>query len=142
MKPKALPTILTKNKTRLRVKEISLPIAHSNILGDGIDVTALPEGHFACNICHGYKFECSIMGDFHRLEVGCMECGKAYRFLFPLDCPLPPQQGRFTCFKHKNKGMIIIHNIDCLCVGCEFCKTQIVFKVKTNTNIIVPENVN
>lgn len=127
---------------RLRVKEMMLPIATSNILGEGIDTTAMPEGHFACNYCKGYKFEVSIMGDYHRLETGCMTCGQAYRFLFPLDCPLPPNVGRFQCFKHMNKGMIIIANLGKLCVGCESCKTQIIFDIKTNNNLILSGELN
>lgn len=133
---------------RLRVKEVTLPAAFSNVLGEGLDVTALPEGHFSCIRCKGYLFECNIMGDFHRLEVGCMGCGHAYRFLFPLDCPLPPQQGRFMCYRrrdrlgrplnHQDKGMVIIHNSGKLCVGCEACATQIIFTTKTETNLITP----
>lgn len=135
---KKAPALLKRElpNNRLRVKELSLPLATSSILGDGIDVTTLPEGHFCCVHCKEYKFECSIMGDFHRLEAGCMNCGHAYRFLFPLDCPLPPRKGRFQCFKHMNKGMIVIHNIDKICVGCELCKTQIVFDIRTKSNII------
>lgn len=122
----------------LRVRSKQIPLSTSDILGTGIDVMHLPEGHMACTICNGYKFECSIIGDFHRLEIGCMACGKAYRMLFPFDCPLPPQNGRFTCFKHPDKGMIIVHNVDVLCVGCESCKTEIVFELKTKSNLILP----
>lgn len=144
VKPIGSPALLKKEipNNRLRVKEMLLPIATSSILGEGIDVTAIPDGHFSCSYCKGYKFETSIIGDFHRLEAGCMDCGHAYRFLFPIDCPLPPQQGRFSCFKHKTKGMIIISNSGKLCVGCEDCKTQIIFDIKTEKNIILPGELN
>jgi hypothetical protein len=126
----------------LRVKEISIPLTTDSILGSGIDVTSLPEGHFSCQICKGFKFDCDIMLDYHRLEVGCRECGKAYRFLFPIDLPLPAQKGRFTCKKHPDKGMIIIHNVGMFSCGCESCATQIVFDVrKTKNNLILPEDI-
>ena len=143
-KPTGSPALLKKEipNNRLRVKEVNLPLATSPLLGSGIDVTAMPEGHFACAYCKGYKFEVSIMGDFKRLEAGCMECGHAYRFLFPMDCPMPPNVGRFTCFKHKAKGMIVISNSGKLCVGCEVCKTQIVFDIKTKDNILLPGDIN
>lgn len=132
-------TILKKEHTRLRVKEMTMPVNQSPILGLGIDVTAIPDGHLACVKCKGYKFECSIMGDFHRLECGCIGCGEAYRLLFPVDCPLPPQSGRFTCFKHKDKAMIVISNSGIICVGCESCKTEIRIRTRTESNIIIPE---
>jgi hypothetical protein len=143
-KPIGSPAFLKKEipNNRMRVKEVNLPLSTSTILGDGIDVTALPEGHFSCVHCKNYKFEVSIYGDFHRLEAGCMHCSHAYRFLFPLDCPLPPNVGRFTCFKHKTKGMIIIHNVGKLCVGCESCKTQIIFDIKTKNNLILSGEIN
>lgn len=123
----------------LRVKEVELPLATSEILGSGIDVTALPEGHFSCVRCKNHKFECSVILDSHRLEVGCIECNSSYRFLFPLDCPMPPTPGRFSCKKHPDKGMIIIHNTDVICVGCEKCYTQILFQIKTYNNLILAE---
>lgn len=126
----------------LRVREISVPLATDVVLGSGIDVMTLPEGHFACNKCHGHKFECSIILDHSRLEVGCVNCNASYRFLFPLDCPLPPHKGRFSCKKHPEKGMIIIHNMGKLCVGCESCKTQIIFDLDTKNNLILAGDMN
>jgi len=128
---------------RLRVKEISVPLSTDTVLGQGIDVMKLPEGHFCCNKCHGYKFEISMLLDNFRLEAGCMNCNEAYRFLFPVDCPLPPVSGRYSCRKHPSKGMIIIHNVGKLCIGCESsCKTQIIFDLDTNSNIILPGDIN
>lgn len=125
--------------SRLRVKEVVLPLATTPLLGSGIDVMTLPEGHFSCVGCKGYRFECSMLLDNRRLEAGCMSCGSSYRFLFPIDCPLPEASGRFSCFSHRDKGMVIIHNVGKLCVGCECCKTQIVFDLDTKSNLIIPD---
>lgn len=124
---------------RLRVKEVSLPLATSEVLGLGIDVMTLPEGHFACVGCKGYRFECSMILDSYRLEAGCMGCGKAYRFLFPFDCPLPSVSGRYSCFRHPDKGMVVIHNVGKLCVGCEKCRTQVIFDLKTKSNLVLAD---
>lgn len=130
-------TLLNKTKTRMRVKEVNLPAAESPLLGVGIDVTTLPEGHLSCVKCHGYKFEAWIYGDNFRVEMGCIECNHSYRLLFPLTCQMPPQQGRFTCFNHPKKAMILIHNVDTVCIGCESCYSEIQFKVKEG--IIIPQ---
>lgn len=127
---------------RLRVKEMNLPLATSKILGSGIDVTTLPEGHMSCNNCSGYKFEAHMYLDNYRLECGCMSCGNSFRLLFPLDCPLPEISGRFSCFRHPHKGMIIIHNSGSLCIGCECCKSQIIFEIRTKQNILLPGDLN
>ena len=130
-------TILNKTKTRLRVKEVSMPASESPLLGIGIDVTSLPEGHLSCINCHTHKFECWLYGDNHRIEMGCLECGHSYRLLFPITVQMPPEQGRFTCKTHPDKGMILIHNVDTVCIGCELCYTEIQFKVKEG--LIVPQ---
>lgn len=125
--------------SRLRVKQVDLPLNTSRVLGSGIDVMTLPEGHFACATCGAYKFECSMLFDNYRLEAGCMNCGDAYRFLFPLDCPLPEMSGRFTCWRHRDKGMVIIHNMGKLSVGCEICNTEVIFDLDTKSNLIIPD---
>lgn len=135
--PAYLKQVIPNN--RLRVKEMTLPLATSEVLGSGIDVTTLPEGHLSCSKCSGYKFEAWMHLDNYRLECGCIECGNSFRLLFPIDCPLPPLSGRYTCKKHPEKGMIIIHNVDKLCVGCELCKTEIIFDIKTKNNLIITE---
>ena len=73
------------NGHHLRVKASELPLSSFGVLGAGIDVTALPEGHMSCPQCQGFKFECSVFLDAHRLECGCMKCGWSCRLLFPMD---------------------------------------------------------
>tara|TARA_R110000868_G_scaffold369704_1_gene633134 strand:+ start:2109 stop:2519 length:411 start_codon:yes stop_codon:yes gene_type:complete len=133
--------ILKKQYTRLRVKQVSAPLSTSPILGSGIDVMCLPEGHMSCANCAGYKFEASSILDAQRVELGCMGCGQAYRLLFPMDLAIP-FQGRFICKSHPTKGMIVIHNIDTLCIGCEICFTELQIKLRTETNIIMPGDLN
>lgn len=131
-------TILNKTKTRMRVKELVLPASESPLLGVGIDAANLPEGHLSCTKCKGYKFECWLAGDSHRVELGCPECNSSYRLLFPLDVIMPERQGRFTCHKHPTRYMVCIHNADTVCIGCESCYTEIQFKLKKASGLIVP----
>lgn len=138
-------TILKKEipNNRLRVKEMNLPLATGVLLGSGIDVTTLPEGHMSCTNCSGFRFEASLFLDNFRIELGCIGCGKAYRLLFPVDCPLPESKGRWTCFKHKDKAVIIIHNSGKLCIGCESCRSQVIFDVRPkDKNILLPGDIN
>lgn len=142
-------TLLKKEHSRMRVKEVQLPSNTSPILGTGIDVMTLPEGHLSCIKCKGYKFECWVYLDNHRIEMGCMNCGESYRLLFPLDISLPGSSGRYVCLRkrdskgrptdHSNKGMILIHNSGYLGIGCEACKTQLTVILKTQSNIIIPD---
>lgn len=147
-------TILKKEHTRLRVNKVELPLATNPILGDGIDVTTLPEGHLTCNGCGCHLFECWVYLDNHRLEMGCMKCGQSYRLLFPMDVSLSRfgRQGRFTCKRskdkagnkvdHSNAGFILIHNTDTVSVGCEKCNTEVNIKIRTESNIITTGDVN
>ncbi len=128
---------IKKEKPKMRVREQVLPASENVLLGEGIDVTKLPEGHLACWRCKGYKFECSLQGDNFRVECGCISCNEAYRLLFPITCPMPEQKGRFTCHRHPDKAMIVIHNVGYLSIGCELCKTQIIFKIQEG--LIIPE---
>lgn len=127
---------LIKGLSRLRVKEVELPASSSPILGAGIDVMTLPEGHLSCVKCHGHRFECWLYGDNHRLEMGCMKCNENYRLLFPMDVKWPQRHGRFVCQRHPTKAMILIHNIDVVSIGCELCKTEIDIFLDTKTNLI------
>lgn len=128
---------------RLRVKEMSLPLATSEILGVGIDTTTLPEGHLACGNCARYKFEAWLMLDNYRIELGCLTCGQGFRLVFPVDMILPAEKGRWTCFKHPKAGIIVIHCSGNLCLGCERCKNQVIFDVKPKgTNLIMPGEIN
>lgn len=123
----------------LRLRSKDLPTSSSPILGTGIDVMTLPEGHMACSTCHGYKFEASVLMDKHRVELGCIECNAPYRLLFPLDVVMPEKQGRFYCKRHPDKGMIVIHNTDVLSIGCERCFTEINFQLRKAGGIIIPD---
>jgi hypothetical protein len=129
-------TLLNKTKTQLRVREASLPLATSPILGNGIDATTLPEGHLSCVRCKGYKFEAWVYMDAHRLEMGCVQCNENYRLLFPMDVTLP-MDGRFICKKHPEKAMVLIHNVDVVCVGCESCRSEIQIFLKTKSNLVM-----
>lgn len=120
-----MANFLKREKTKLRVKQSDLPMSSSPILGMGIDVATLPEGHAACPVCSGFRFEPWMYLDNRRVEMGCLKCGASYRFLFPLGILLPEAQGRFTCKKHPTAGFIAIHNTDILCIGCEKCATEI-----------------
>jgi hypothetical protein len=146
-----MANILKKEHTRLRVHATELPLSASGILGAGIDVTTLPEGHLSCPQCQGFKFECWVFLDAHKIECGCMKCGWSCRLLIPMDVNIDQfgKSGRFTCmrrnnalahpFIHENKGMIIIHNSGTLSVGCEACKTEIDIKLKTKTNLVLAQ---
>lgn len=133
-------TLLNRRSTRLRVREVTLPAASSPLLGTGIDVMALPEGHLSCIKCKGYKFEFWLYGDSHRVEMGCIECNATYRLLFPLDVDMPRKQGRFTCQKHPTKHFVVIHNIDILSIGCEACRTEINFQLKKKQGLIIADD--
>lgn len=134
-------TLLNKKRERLQVKEVSVPLSTSPLLGTGIDVMTLPEGHLSCPQCKGHLWECWVYLDNHRLEMGCQKCGYSCRLLFPLDVPLVfKNTGRFTCKRHPSNGMVLIHNIDTICVGCEKCFTEIRIKLKTENNLIVADS--
>lgn len=134
-------TILNKKfgESRLTVKGVKLPLSTDKILGDGIDVTTLPEGHLTCVGCGGHRFECWVYLDNHRLELGCPKCSHSYRLLFPLDVSISKfgQTGRFTCFKHPQKYFILIKNLETICIGCEQCKTEVQIKLKTKSNLVL-----
>jgi hypothetical protein len=132
-------TILQKQHTRLRVKETKLPEMQSKLLGNGLDVMSLPEGHLCCPKCSGYKFECWVILDSHRLEMGCMACGDSTRLLFPLDVDLLAfgKAGRFTCKRHPKAGMILIHNVDVISCGCEKCNTEVDIKLKKASGLVM-----
>ena len=141
--------ILKREHTRLRVKAVDLPISTSPVLGDGIDVTKMPDGHLSCSQCQGFKFECWVYLDAHRLECGCLKCGWSCRLLFPIDVDLMAfgKSGRFTCmrrsgvnndcFAHKDLGMIIIHSGETISIGCEKCRTEVDIKVKSKSNLVL-----
>jgi len=143
-------TIWTKDKSRLRVNDVSLPLATSELLGSGIDVMTLPEGHLSCAKCGKHLFECWVYLDNHRIEMGCMNCGASYRLLFPLDVdllsPFSGKSGRFSClrrkkghFLHQNKGMVLIHNVDTICIGCELCNSEVQIKLKKAEGLILAD---
>lgn len=142
--------ILKREHTRLRVKATELPLSQSGILGAGIDVMNLPEGHMSCPQCQGFKFECWVYLDNHRLELGCVKCGWSCRLLFPLDIDLMPfgKSGRYACTRwdkghkyyiHRDLGMILIHNVDTLSIGCEKCRTEVDIKLKTKSNLVLAQ---
>lgn len=133
--------ILKKQHTKLRVKQIDLPESKSPLLGAGIDVMTLPEGHMSCSKCSGYKWEAWVGLDNHRLEMGCLGCGHSCRLLFPLDIDLMAfgGSGRFVCKKHPSKGMVLIHNSGYLCVGCESCRTEATVQLRTESNLVVAD---
>lgn len=129
---------LLKKQTRLRVKAWEAPLTGDRILGNGIDIVKSPDGHLSCPVCQGFKFEVSKYGDTARLEIGCVKCNWSERILLPADCNLSNlPNGRFTCFKHKERGMIVIKNGEALCLGCESCKTQVVISIKNKGGIIL-----
>lgn len=133
---------------RLRVKSVDIPTNYSPLLGTGIDVTTLPEGHLACPKCKEYRFECWVYLDNHRIEMGCIRCNWPCRLLFPLDVSIPGNNGRFTCSRtrakgkpvdHRRKGMILIHNIDIISIGCELCSNEMIIKLKKAQGLIIPD---
>jgi hypothetical protein len=121
-----LPTILTRDRTRMRVKEIPLPMTHS-ILGNLLDATNLPEGHLSCPKCKQFRFEASGFPGGCKVELGCTVCNERIYMSFPTNTKLPT--GRFSCWKHPKKAMMVIHNVETVCIGCESCRTQILIKV-------------
>jgi hypothetical protein len=141
---------ILKRQTRLRVKARSLPDA-SPILGEGVDVMAIPDGHLSCPKCQGFRWECWVVLDAHRLELGCFSCGYSARLFFPLDIDLFKfgASGRFTCLRwdketgkipvHQDKAMIVIKNSDVLCVGCEACRTEVRIDLITKTNLVLAQ---
>lgn len=134
--------ILNSKKRGLAVKDVLLPLSTSKVLGSGIDVTALPEGHLSCIQCKKHLFECWLMGDNFRIEMGCINCNASYRLLFPLDVIMPEAKGRFTCKRHPNNGMILIHNVDVISIGCEKCYTEIDIKLRKAQGLILAEDLN
>ncbi len=134
-------TILKKPREKLQCKEVVLPLATNPLLGTGIDVMTLPEGHLCCSQCKGHMWECWVYLDKKRLVMGCFKCGHDCIMLFPFDVSLSPfrNQGRFTCKRHPDKGMVLIHNTDVVCVGCEKCFTEVRIVTKTQNNIVIPD---
>ena len=129
---------ILKGLTRLRVKANEAPLSGDKVLGQGIDVVKMPEGHVACPMCDTPYFECWVGLDNHRIEIGCCKCGWDTRLLLPIETDLKEfLNGKFTCFKHPKGQMVIIKNIDMLCVGCRYCRTQIVLDLKTKSNLIL-----
>jgi hypothetical protein len=83
-------------------------------------------------------FEVWVGIDAHRLEIGCMHCGWSSRILLPMEADLLKfGQGRFSCFKHGSKGMIVIKNGDFVCFGCELCKTEVVFDLSSKSGLVI-----
>lgn len=133
---------------RMRVKEVSLPMRESPLLGYGIDVMTLPEGHLSCPKCKEYRFEAWVYLDNHRIEMGCMRCNWPCRLLFPLDVSIPGNNGRFTCSRtrakgkpvdHRKKGMILIHNIDTISIGCELCSNEMIIKLRKAQGLTIAD---
>jgi hypothetical protein len=129
-------TFLNKTKTRLRVKQGALPRSLT-ILGNMLDATQLPEGHLACSKCSGYKFEASGYPGGSKMELGCINCNERVYIMFPMSCAIP--EGRFICKRHPNKAMIVIHNVETVCVGCESCKTEMHIVVKDKGGLILAD---
>ena len=132
---------ILKGKTQLRVKEFSEPLSEDKILGTGIDVMTMPDSHLCCSKCSKPFFEVWVYTSNHYIEVGCVSCGWSTRLLLPYDIDLSKRfgEGKFECFKHKDKGFVIIKNSDVLCVGCRYCKTEVQIKLDTKTNIILSD---
>ena len=124
------------------MKEVQLPLATSEVLGSGIDVMTLPEGHLCCVKCGKFSFECWVYLDNHRLEMGCMSCSASYRLLFPLDVDLSHfgKSGRYTCKRHPLRGFVVIHNVDVVSIGCESCITEVDIKLKTKSNLVTADD--
>lgn len=137
-------TLLKKQHTRLRVKEVILPASESPVLGVGVDVMHLPEGHLNCIKCKGHLWECWVYTDNHRLEMGCVGCGWSTRLLFPLDVSLSPfgASGRWTCRKHPSLACVLIHNVDCINIGCERCFRDVTIKLRKAQGLIVDTEIN
>lgn len=111
----------------LRVKQQNLPLSASPILGDGVDVTKLPDGHLCCAQCGKFRMEAWVtMG---KVTCGCVSCGHATALLFPTTVVMP-SDGKFTCKKHPSAASIIISNHGIICIGCEKCKNEVRINVK------------
>lgn len=132
-------TLLKKEHTKMRTKEVQLPLSTSSVLGTGIDVTALPEGHLSCPQCKGHLWEAWVYLDAHKVEMGCRGCNWKCRLLFPLDV-IFPHSGRWSCTKHPDKGVVLIHNVDVINIGCEKCFRDITFKLRKAEGLILAEN--
>ncbi len=139
---------MTTKQKGLRVKRVPMALSTS-VLGHDIDATKLPEGHLTCGKCGRFRFEASMQGDNFRIELGCVECGEAFRLLLPLGVeigkPNPwgsnahvPTNGKFTCLKHPSKAMIVIHNVETVCIGCEACKTEIRIILPKEKGLVLP----
>jgi len=149
------PLINVDPDKRLVVKPVAMPLGSSLVLGNGLDVTKLPEGHLTCGTCKGHRFECWMYGDNRRIEMGCIKCGSSQRLVLPMDVKLgsvasgdatyqPRQQdcvgeGRFTCKKHPDRAMILIHNVDVVSIGCEKCRTEINICLRKSKGIVLAD---
>jgi hypothetical protein len=120
----------------MRVKEHKPPKT-LGILGNVIDATTLPESHLACARCSGFKFEVSGFPGGSKMELGCIACNERFYIAFPTNCSIP--EGRFICKRHPNKAMIVIHNVETVCVGCEACKTEMHIVVKDKGGLILAD---
>ena len=136
-----MANFIVNKKTRLRVKQWEAPLTGDKILGKGIDITTCPDGHLSCPQCARPQFECWVYSDKHYIEIGCIGCGWSERILLPYDVDLSKRfgEGRFTCFRHPTSGMIIIKNTDKLCIGCQFCKTQVILDIQSKSNLIIAQ---
>jgi hypothetical protein len=123
----------------LFVKEVTLPLSTSAILGNGIDATTLPEGHLSCPQCKGHLWEAWVYMDAHRVEMGCRKCNWNCRILFPMDVVFP-NSGRWSCKKHPDLGVVLIHNVDVINIGCERCYRDITFKLRKAQGLILAED--
>lgn len=130
--------LLKKEKTKMRVRAHEAPLTGDKILGEGIDIISMPDGHLACPMCASPYMECQVALDRHRLEVGCCRCGWSTRILFPYDIDLFVLGGNgiFRCKKHANE-MVVIKNDDTVCIGCRYCNTEARIKLRTKSNLIV-----
>ena len=127
-------TLLNKKHTRLRIRKRILP-KNQSVLGDLLVANDLPEGHCCCSKCDGYRFEATCYPGGCKVELGCMQCGNRTYLSFPIDVTLP--SGRFYCAKHPNKGMIVIHNLQVISIGCECCKTEMNINIDTKSNLVM-----
>lgn len=130
--------ILKRKHDRLHVRAVNLPVTDDRILGSGIDVMNLPEGHLACAKCQSPFFECWVFLSLSRIEMGCIRCGYSNRLNFPYDISLSmfKKMGRFTCAKHPDKGIVLIHNVDVISLGCQCCWREMRIPLKTKSNLV------
>ena len=130
--------ILKKEKTKLRVRAYEAPLKGDKILGEGIDILSMPDGHLSCAQCQSPWMECQVCLDSHRLEVGCCKCGWNTRVLFPIDVDLfKLGNGIFSCKKHPGNEMVVIKNDDTVCIGCRYCKTEARILLQTKSNLVL-----